>query len=399
MTHRLLRPSLGVLVSLGCAGCFFYDSRWGEATKSQQRVAEQRMPEELSSVEGEPSAARASECSIELRMRVYDASSVGIRARADVDAAIAQANQVLTPDLACLTVSEVRPWKKPIGTAPLAEQLAELQVLDGGADVDLVVGLSPPTELLTFSFSQLGVAEMLGKHLVLRSASDARELEAIEAALPDLDAEARRELYAKRKLHKATVLLLHELGHALGAIHTTLRTELMYPSYSTDMKGFSDATRALLRVSLESRQTTTEPTSARKIAARMLNLLKSMPSGTWNQEDLDARVKVLEQMVAVQPDGAEVSGTASAVQKQQPVSSLAPSDQVAYREATRMLEAKRPNEARDRAKPLFDRYADSYEVQDLRCKIAMQLSLTWETTREECEPLMRLTGASSAPQP
>ena len=37
---------------------------------------------------------------------------------------------------------------------------------DGGADVDLVVGLSPPTELLTFSFSHLGVAEMLGKHVV-----------------------------------------------------------------------------------------------------------------------------------------------------------------------------------------------------------------------------------------
>lgn len=83
---------------------------------------------------------------------------------------------------------------------------------DGGADVDLVVGLSPPTELLTFSFSHLGVAEMLGKHVVLRSASDARELEAIEAAFPDLDAEARRELYTKRKLHKATALLLHELG-------------------------------------------------------------------------------------------------------------------------------------------------------------------------------------------
>src|SRR5690606_12504908 len=75
---------------------------------------------------------------------------------------------------------------------------------DAGADVDLVVGLSPAAELLPFSFSQLGVAEVLGKHLVLRSASDARELEAIERALPDLDAEARRELYAKRKLHKAT---------------------------------------------------------------------------------------------------------------------------------------------------------------------------------------------------
>ncbi|HWO11998.1 MAG TPA: matrixin family metalloprotease, partial [Polyangiaceae bacterium] len=133
--------------------------------------------------------------------------------------------------------------------------------------------------------------EFLSKHIVLRSASDAAELDAIEAAFPDLDATARRDLYAKRKLHKATVLLLHELGHALGAIHTTQRNELMYPSYSADMNGFAESTRAVLRISLESRESATERGVISTQAARMLELLKRTPSGTWNQEDFEARVK------------------------------------------------------------------------------------------------------------
>ncbi|HWO11997.1 MAG TPA: hypothetical protein VNN80_21030 [Polyangiaceae bacterium] len=63
-----------------------------------------------------------------------------------------------------------------------------------------------------------------------------------------------------------------------------------------------------------------------------------------------------------------------------------------------MLDAKRPKEAWARAKPLFDRYLGSYEVQDLRCKIAMQLGGDWESARQECEPLMQLTRASTAPE-
>lgn len=406
MTRNAPGLLVALLVASCCGGCFFYDSRWGQATRSQQRVAEQRMPEELSSANSGPSAkGRAPECNFELQIRVHDAASVGAStSRHGFSEVVARANQVLAPDLAaCLTVSEVRPWKQATGAAPLAEQLAELRALDGGDGVDLVVGLSPPTELLTFSFSQLGVAGVLGKHLVLRSASDAGEIDAIEAAFPDLDTGARRELYVKRKLHKATVLLLHELGHALGAIHTTQREELMYPSYSTDMQTFSEPTRALLRVSLESRQGATEPKLTPTLAARMLDLLKRAPSGTWNHDDFEARVRALEHQLAAQsggqspPDVGDASGKMRSDQAS--VSGATPSDRAVYLEAVRLLEAKRPKDAWERAKQLFDRYANSYEVQDLRCKIAMQLSVPWETTREECEPLMRLTGAATAPEP
>jgi len=383
---------LVLLVAFGTSGCFFYDSRWGEATKSQQRVAEHHMPEGLASEPGEaPVDGPGTACSTELRLRVHDASSVSASTRGHGFAeVVARANQVLAPDLgACLTLSEVRPWKQVAATASLEAQLAELEQLDGGEGVDLVVGIGAPTQLLTFSFSQLGVAEFLGKHLVLRSASDAAELEAIESAFPDLDAKARSELYAKRKLHKATVLLLHELGHTLGAIHTTQRTELMYPSYSADMNGFSESTRALLRISLESRESATERGVSSTRAARMLELLKSTPSGTWNLQDFEARLKVLETMAAAPPR------TTSA----KAASGLAPADQAAYDEAARLLDAKRSKEAWARAKPLFDRYLGSYEVQDLRCKIAMELGGDWETARQECEPLMRLTRASTAPEP
>lgn len=64
-------------------------------------------------------------------------------------------------------------------------------------------------------------------------------------------------------------------------------------------------------------------------------------------------------MVAVQPVGAEVSSSVSSGQQPNPVSGLTASDQVAHFEATRTFEAKRATEARQRAKPLFDRYPDS----------------------------------------
>lgn len=138
------------------------------------------------------------------------------------------------------------------------------------------------------------------------------------------------------------------------------------------------------------------------LASRMLELLKSTPSGTWNQDDFDEQVTVLEQIMAARPlgpaaaDGGNISENASTAQRI--VSGLTPSDQIAYVDAVQLLGAKRPQEAWERAKPLFDRYRESYEVQDLRCKIAMQLSVPWETTREECAPLMRLTGTWTAPR-
>ncbi len=43
------------------------------------------------------------------------------------------------------------------------------------------------------------------------------------------------------------------------------------------------------------------------------------------------------------------------------------------------------------AEPLFERYPDSYEIQELRCNIAMRRSLPYAKVRAECKRLMALS--------
>ena len=387
MTKQVLQVAIGVAVAELSSSCLFYDSRWGQETQSQQRVAQQRTPNAL-----EPSRSGRSQLETPvrvdvLRVRVHDGTTnVGGAAEQFLNQVVDNANQLLAKDLGVsLEVSELQAWKQESASAPLAEQLTELKSVDGGEGADLVMGLSSPIELLTFSFHQLGVAEPLGKHLVLRAASDARELEAIEKSFPDLDANERHELYSSRKLHKATALLLHELGHALGAVHTMQREELMYPSYSTDMKSFSAPSLELLRVSLEQRREGMEHTVGEGSAQRMLQILRSAPQGTWNQEAWQAHVSVLERLTMAKP---------REPQAEQGPAGLSPADRATYREAARLLEDKQVRQAWERARSLFGAYPEEYAVQDLRCKIAMQLNLSWDNAREECLPLMRLSGMS-----
>ena len=53
----------------------------------------------------------------------------------------------------------------------------------------------------------------------------------------------------------------------------------------------------------------------------------------------------------------------------------------------------KPREAWAKAESLFSRYSEVYVVQDLHCKLAMELSTVWEFTRAECEALMNLSRA------
>jgi hypothetical protein len=48
------------------------------------------------------------------------------------------------------------------------------------------------------------------------------------------------------------------------------------------------------------------------------------------------------------------------------------------------------------ATALFAKYPRVYEVQDLRCKLAMANAFAWDVTRTECDPLMKLSTAPAS---
>ena len=91
---------------------------------------------------------------------------------------------------------------------------------------------------MTLSFHELGRARVLGRHVVLRTMDDVGELRALEG-FDTLEPTERSRLYQQRKRHKETAVLLHELGHCLGALHTREPAELMHPQYTSDMQSFA----------------------------------------------------------------------------------------------------------------------------------------------------------------
>ena len=101
----------------------------------------------------------------------------------------------------------------------LIDDVNALMAHDKGDDVDLVIGLVTPLSTFNPTFSALGRANVLGRHIVMRSTDAPEEMAAFEQALRKASAEARADLYQARLRHKETLLLLHEVGHILGAPH------------------------------------------------------------------------------------------------------------------------------------------------------------------------------------
>ncbi len=79
-----------------------------------------------------------------------------------------------------------------------------------------------------------------GKHLVLRATGAAEEKDDIDRAFDQLSVEDRAKLGRVRARHRATAVLLHELGHSLGALHVRDPQSLMSPAYDKRMTAYGD---------------------------------------------------------------------------------------------------------------------------------------------------------------
>ena len=90
-----------------------------------------------------------------------------------------------------------------------------------------VIGLIAPAQVSTPSFHERGIARVLGKHIVLRGVDDTVEQRALEKQLRGLRGEEREESQRQRIRHLFATLLLHEVGHALGAAHTRHLQDVM----------------------------------------------------------------------------------------------------------------------------------------------------------------------------
>jgi hypothetical protein len=163
------------------------------------------------------------------------------------------ANAVLGPSFGVRLVPEYREWDRHAPAATLAEDIEQLVELDRGDDVFTVIGLTSSLSLVSATFEQLGYASTPGRHMMLRGYADVEERKAFSQAFPDLPADEREHALEARRQHKTTALLLHELGHNLGAGHEDASDMLMSANYSIRVAGFSTDAYPLVQRSIDQR--------------------------------------------------------------------------------------------------------------------------------------------------
>jgi biopolymer transport protein ExbD len=156
------------------------------------------------------------------------------------------ANEVLGPLLGMRLEAEYHTWDHHAPGNTLADDIAELKQQDPGDNVLTVIGLTSSQGLTAATFDELGIASLGGSHMMLRGYADVEEREIFERYFKKLSAGERERLYSARRRHKGAALLLHELGHNLGAPHSVAADTLMYPIYSDKSAAFDPDSRAIM---------------------------------------------------------------------------------------------------------------------------------------------------------
>ncbi len=242
---------------------------------------------------------------LEVRVLVdEDFRSQNLRWSKQIEEQLDDANQFLIPALGLeLKVAEYRKWDVRTADKTMEEVLGELEAHDDGEDVAWVIAYVSSLSIAADSFEQLGVARALGKHIVVRGYADVGERRAFTEAFPRTTAEERERVHQARRRHKQTVVLIHELGHTLGAIHETDPGWIMHGSYGPQMSQFSDRGRELMQMALEEKLKPEKEQDVRALAGRMVGFLDANPWGGWVDDDRAQLLQFLRAAMLSEPAG------------------------------------------------------------------------------------------------
>lgn len=376
----MLRGGVVLVGLLFVNGCLF-DSRALMQAQSQRNAAKAETPK-LAPSERAPTDPNAFPA---FRVRVYVARTYAAE-NPDTEARIARtfedANAVLGASLSTkLEVVETRPWTAPDGE--LAEQLAALHRVDPGTDVDWVVGFTGSLSKLSVAFQEIGLAEILGQHFVMRGVNDAAEFDDIERRYTSLSTVEREKLYAARKRHKAALVLLHELGHTLGSPHAKDGRGVMTRVYDDDVTGYARAELDLLRVSLGHRRVPREDRDQRGLSRALRAVLKRH-DGNWLPDERDSLVARLRTLDASPEEVAASSGPPPVATR------LTGKERSLLERASRAAERNQLDEAWRLAEPLFEKHLGDHATQELRCRLAMRKNLEIDQVTEHCAAFQKL---------
>lgn len=265
---------------VACGGAQIQERKAADVAKVGPATLETTKPRE-----GDPRPAK---------VRVW--VDAGVRAlprwKEDITEQIDYASQLLTPLIGVrLEVKDVKNWDR---TGDPHSALTELQDVDDGKEAIWVIGYVTAGDEASKAMSELGNAQLLGKHIVVRDWAKDPETVALAPSLPDLDPALRAEVLAAHKRHKQTVVLLHMIARTLGAIQEGDPTWIANPSYSPKQATFAARTRDLMQLAID-RRLSDEPTEA--VAKELLEMISKENWGGWLPGHRDEVIQYLTAVV------------------------------------------------------------------------------------------------------
>jgi hypothetical protein len=190
-----------------------------------------------------------------------------------------------------------------------------------------------------------------------------------------------------RRQHRATAILLHELGHVLGALHETARDSLMHPTYDLKMDHYGAYSLALMRLALDAKDRAS-------LAKSQLELLSATKEDPWIPGERDAAMARLAAVVA--PPQQKPPSPAPPPAEPAIPPELQGDDREQYSRALDAFRAGSVAPAYALARPLFDRYPSSRAVQDFRCQLATVRWLAKGALVAECAGVIPLSDAGAS---
>ena len=147
-----------------------------------------------------------------------------------------------------LDVARIDEWEHDSAANDLEENLRALASDPVPEGIDRVIGFTSSLPSYTSDQHALGMAHVLGQHLIMRGMNSHIEYDRLDEVLSAATPKEREELYKQRVLHKETTVLLHELGHTLGALHLRVDGYIMSKHYSHKVNSFAPANVELMKL-------------------------------------------------------------------------------------------------------------------------------------------------------
>jgi predicted Zn-dependent protease len=296
------------------------------------------------------------------------------------------ANSLLTPMLGVrLELTDVVEWDHQAPDAPLRETLAALTEAASADDVGWVIGFtSPPTEP-TNAFDELGAGELFGRHIVLRGYDDEAQTAAFHKQFPDVPVKDAGDALDARRRHKQTCLLLHQLGHTLGAIHETDPSWIIHATYDPQQATISERNRELMQIALDDRLKIKEMRDKVATATQVLAAIERNDWGGWVAGEKDDEVNTLRAIVDAAKKGQTAADIPAAVYDQ-------------YSHAERLMQQGKQKEALAELDPLLAAYPGNAQIRLLLCKTHLaQKGPPSDKAKEACERAAELAQGDPGP--